>query len=242
MKKIIMLLFLFYHCISLWSCTDEGYIYEDRKGDDYTEIITDKSKNKILSYKVINFAAEKDIIYSAVNHQERTITIYLPYYYQLQFMEVAIELPEGTTISPSEDELVPVFAEEPFIYEVKAADGTTVRYTVKVVVQQDMLSIRDFSTAENTATIPLSAVLEVYGENMLVSPVVTKLFLTDEEGTKIWGFTMDEANSSTFKAWFNANDQLSEAFRNLDTQKEYWLELECYSLTAKTQYPVKISL
>ena len=38
----------------LWSCTKEEDIYEDRKGEDVTEIITDQSKNKILSYKIIN--------------------------------------------------------------------------------------------------------------------------------------------------------------------------------------------
>lgn len=241
MKRKFLLLGLVTGSTLLGSCTDEFFIYEDRKGEDQIEVITDQSQNKILSYKVTN-PGEKHAIYSAIDHEAKTITVYLPAYYQLQFMEVAIELPEGTTVSPSSEELVPVFSDTPFIYKVSASNGTTAEYKVQVVIQQAALELKEISSTEATETVYLSGIVTIEGANILPSSAVTKLFLTDASGKKIWGFTMNEENSNSSAVWFAANNQLSEEYKNLDTSKDYWLQVESYSLTARMQHPVKIQL
>ncbi len=241
MKRKLLLLGLLTGSALLESCTDEFFTYEDRKGEDHIEVITDQDQHKILSYKVTN-PGEKHAIYSAIDHDARIITVYLPAYYQLQFMEVAIELPKGTRVSPSADELVPVFSDKPFTYIVTAPDGTTAEYEVQVVIQQAALDLKEISTATSTETAYLGGIVTIEGVNIIPSSAVTKLFLTDAEGNKIWGFTMNEENSNSSAVWFAANNQLSEEYKNLDTSRDYWLQVESYSLTARMQYPVKIQL
>ncbi|SEH97430.1 hypothetical protein SAMN02927937_02484 [Paenimyroides aquimaris] len=236
-NKLILFAYLILGGVSLYSCTDEFSIYEDRKGEDVTEIITDQSKNKILSYKVTN-PGEKHAIYSAIDNDAKTITVYLPAYYQLEFMEVAIELPQGTTISPTADELVPVFADTPFEYTVTAADGTTAKYTVNVVIQYPDMVLNERSTETVTAKIGIS--VEVTGINLLPSGAVTRLYLTNENGEKIWNYIMNEANSSTMRLSFAAANWTSEEYQTLsaDKQTEYWLQLESYGITKRMELPV----
>ncbi|MEL1254145.1 hypothetical protein AAEO57_10185 [Flavobacterium sp. DGU38] len=235
--KLIRYVFFTIWGICLWSCTKEEDIYEDRKGENVNEIITDQSKNKILSYKITN-PGEKQAIYSAVDHDAKTITTYLPAYYQLEFMQVAIELPQGTTISPKATELVPVFSAAPFEYTVTAADGTTAKYKLNVVVQYPDMVLDELSTESSTQK--LGSIITVTGGNLLVSGSVTKLYLTDENGSKVWNYTMDELNSASMSLRFQAvipNLADYNAFI-ADKQKKYWLQLESYGITKRMTFPV----
>ena len=225
--------FLIMGSICLSSCTKE---------EDVTEITTDQTKNKILSYKITN-PGQKDAIYSAVDDEAKTITAYLPAYYQLELMEVAIELPQGTTISPAADELVPVFSEKPLEYTVTAADGTTAKYTLKVVIQYPNiklteLSINVFTGAVSTAKI--GSPLTVTGKNFFPSGAVTKLNVLDEDGKKVWNYTIDEANSTSTSLRFVAVNSNSDEYKALivDKTKKYWVQLESYGMVTKMTHHV----
>src|SRR5690606_4397089 len=237
-NKLILFAYLIFGGISLYSCTDEFNIYEDRKGEDVTEIITDQSKNKILSYKVTN-PGEKHAIYSAIDNDAKTITVYLPAYYQLEFMEVAIELPQGTTISPTADELVPVFADTPFEYTVTVADGTTAKYTVNVVIQYPDMVLDELSTETKQWQIT-GTIINVTGINFLASSVITKLYLTDEEGAKVLSYAMDEINSSSMKLKFQVQGVTLEEYQAISADKEklYWFQIESYGITKRMVLPV----
>ncbi|MFD2940248.1 hypothetical protein [Flavobacterium notoginsengisoli] len=230
-------LFLLTCGAALWSCTKEEDVYEDRKGEDVTEIITDQSKNKILSYKIIN-PGQKQAIYSAVDHDAKTITTYLPAYYQLEFMEVEIELPQGSTVSPAAKELVPVFSTQPIEYTVTGNDGTTAKYKLNVVLQYPDIVLNELSTATATRTIGIS--ITVTGSNLMVSGAVTKLYLTDETGAKVWNYTLDEINSASMSLKFAAVNWNSDQYKTFsaDKQKKYWLQLESYGITRRMTYPV----
>ncbi|GGF03753.1 hypothetical protein [Flavobacterium limi] len=228
-NKLIRNAFLVVGVLCFWSCTKE---------EDVTEITTDQTKNKILSYKITN-PGQKHAIYSAVNDEAKTITAYLPAYYQLEFMEVAIELPQGTTISPKADELVPVFSDKPFEYTVTATDGTTAKYKLNVVIQYPDMVLNELSTATVTSKIGTSSVL-VTGVNILPSGAVTKLYLLDENGTKVLNYTMDETSSASMYLTFIAvipNLEVHNAFV-ADKQKKYWLQIESYGVIKKMTYPV----
>src|SRR5688572_14044306 len=124
------------------SCKKTVENWKDVKADAVTDTITTRENNRIISYKIQSPTAEG--IYAAVNDSDNTINVYLPYFYALNFIEVAtISLPAGTTISPAIDELVPVFPNSPFTYTVTAADKTIRKYTVKVIVLQEKLVINE---------------------------------------------------------------------------------------------------
>ncbi|MCI9843380.1 DUF5018 domain-containing protein [Flavobacterium pectinovorum] len=218
--------------ICLLSCTKE---------EDVTEITTDQTKNKIISYSITN-PGKKEAIYSAVDHEAKTITAYLPAYYQLGFMEVAIELPQGTTISPSAEELVPVFSEKPLEYTVKAADGTSANYTLKVVIQYPDITLKELGiNAKGEIVVPkINNLITVTGKNFFPSSAVTKLYLVDKEGNKVWtNYSMIEENSSSTSLLF-VTDQKAETYIEFikDKTTEYYFQLESYGIVKTMMYPV----
>lgn len=236
MKKLLKYCtFLMMGSICLSSCTKE---------EDVTEITTDQTKNKIISYKITN-PGQKQAIYSAVNDEAKTITAYLPAYYELKFMDVDIELPQGTTISPAADELVPVFSEKPFEYTVTAADGTTAKYTLNVVIQYPDMVLNEQSSSVINGTRRISkigAIITVTGTNLIPSSAVTKLFIIDKDGKKVWdSYTINEANSTTRSIRFDFTSNRDENAYNAliaDKTAQYWLQVESYGIIKKMTHPV----
>lgn len=235
-NKLIRYAFLLLGSLCLWNCTEE---------EDVTEVVTDQTKNKILSYKITN-PGQKHAIYSAVDHESKTITAYLPAYYQLELMEVAIGLPQGTTILPSAEELVPVFSNKPFEYTVTAGDGTTAKYKLNVVIQYPDMVLDELSTinaATGAVTVrKIGQIITVTGENLMPSSAVTKLYIVDKNGTKVWGsYSMNELNSASMSLRFDlAANHDPEAYKILTADKtaQYWLQVECYGIIKKMTLPV----
>lgn len=235
--KLIRYAFLAVGALCLWSCTKE---------EDITEIVTDQTKNKIISYKITN-PGQKQAIYSAINHEAKTITAYLPAYYQLEFMEVAIELPQGTSISPSAEELVPVFGDKPFEYTVTATDGTTAKYTLNIVIQYpEEITLNELSRIRETTgavvVAKIGGIITVTGKNLIPSNAVTKLYVVDENGNKVWGsYSMDETNSASISLKFMTSATYdADAYNTLiaDKTKQYWLQIESYGIIRKMTLPV----
>lgn len=235
-NKLIRYAFLLLGSLCLWNCTKE---------EDVTEVVTDQTKNKILSYKITN-PGQKQAIYSAVDNETKTITAYLPAYYQLELMEVAIELPQGTTISPSASELVPVFTDKPFEYTVTASDGTTSKYKLNVVIQYPEMALNELSRIRPTTGAVVAAkigqIITVTGANLIASGAVTKLYILDKDGKKVWGsYSMNELNSSSISLRFDlAANHDPDAYKTLTTDKttQYWLQVECYGIIKKMTLPV----
>ncbi|MBF4516961.1 hypothetical protein IRZ71_11420 [Flavobacterium sp. ANB] len=231
---------LFFTCLSLFSlltaCSSEEDRWTDVKEDPVTEIITDLDARRIISFKVTN-PGEEQAIYSAVNNIEKTITVYLPSYYQYEYLETAITLPEKTTISPVATELLPVFSKTPVTYTTKAADGTTAVYTVKVVIQQPTITLSELSTATVPFTIQAGGSITVKGENFIPSYEVTKLFVVDAQGNKKLQLQQynDGLNIASFYAMysFGLNTGLL-----LDT--DYWIMMESYNLSVTMKLPFRI--
>lgn len=221
--------------VCLVSCTKE---------EDVTEITTDQTKNKILSYSITN-PGKKHAIYSAIDHEAKTITAYLPAYYQLEFMEVDIELPQGTSVSPSTEELVPVFSDKPMEYTVTAADGTTAKYILNIVIQYpEEITLNELSRIRATTgavvVTKIAGIITITGKNLLPSSSVTKLYVVDENGNKVWGnYTIDEVNSSSMSLKFTTNGLIPEYVELIkDKTKQYWLQIESYGIIRKMTLPV----
>ncbi|KFF04128.1 hypothetical protein [Flavobacterium reichenbachii] len=221
----------------LTSCDNEEERWTDVKEDPVTEIITDLDARRIISFKVTN-PGEAQAIYSAVNNLEKTITVYLPSYYEYQYLETAIALPEKTTISPAATELIPVFSKTPVTYTTKAADGTTAVYTVKIVIQQPKIILNELSTATSTYTVQAGGSITVKGENFVPSYEVTKMFIVDAQGNK--KLQMKQYNDGLDIASFYITYSFGAIDTGLQTDTDYWILIESYNLSATMKLPFRI--
>ncbi|MDR7211453.1 hypothetical protein [Flavobacterium piscis] len=225
----------------LTSCDNEEERWTDVKEDPVTEIITDLDARRIISFKVTN-PGEAQAIYSAVNNLEKTITVYLPSYYQYEYLETVITLPEKTTISPAATELIPVFSQTPVTYTTKAADGTTAVYTVKIVIQQPKLVLKELSSETSTYSLPVSNTLILKGENFIPSYEVTKVFVVDAHGNKKWQMKQynEGLDIESFTAKYSFIDNINTVV-TLEAGTDYWIMMESYNLSVTMQYPIRIT-
>lgn len=225
----------------LTACTQEEDRWTDVKGETITEVITDLDARRITSFKVVN-PGEAESIYSSVNNIDKTITVYLPAYYQYQYLETAITLPEKTTISPASGELIPVFASTPSTYTTKAADGTTAVYTVKIVIQQDDVVLNDITKGAANYTIKYGNSIEITGANFLPSYAVTKLFIVDAAGTKKW--QMQQYNEGLDIFSFSIRYVFSNTIdfpAELNTETDYWFMIESYNKSTTMALPFRLT-
>jgi len=225
----------------LTACTSEEDRWTDVKEDPVTEIITDLDARRIISFKVTN-PGEEQAIYSAVNNLEKTITVYLPSYYQYEYLETAIALPEKTTISPAATELLPVFSKTPVTYTTKAADGTTAVYTVKIIIQQPQLILKELSTATTVYTVNTGASITVKGENFLPSYEITKVFVVDAQGNKKWQMQQynEGLNIASFYAMY-VFGATADSPITLLPDTDYWIMMESYNLSTTMKLPFRIT-
>jgi len=222
----------------LTGCSNEEDRWTDVKGEPVKEIVTDLDAKRIISFKVIN-PGEAQAIYSAVDNLKKTITVYLPSYYEYQYLETAITLPEKTTISPAATELLPVFSKTPVTYTTKAADGTTAVYTVKIVIQQPELVLKEVSTETSTFTVQAGGAIMVKGENFVPSYEVTKLFIVDAQGNK--KLQLQQYNDGLDISSFYIMYSFGAIETGLLTDTDYWLMMESYNLTKTMKFPFRIT-
>lgn len=196
--------------------------------------------NRIIAYKVAN--VNESPIYSSINDSLKTITVYLPAYYQLGIIQPEIVLPAGTAVSPAADEPVPVFYDKPFEYQVTSSKGAKATYKVHIIVQQQSFMIRELTTdPANPITITdavQGGIISLTGENMLASYAVTKGFLMDADGKEVYalgsgGYTQPMSNRISFG--HGPALQMPVIPAGL-----YWLEVRSYALTRRMVNPIKV--
>jgi len=217
-------------------CTKE----EERWTDEPYSKLAD---NRIISYSVANaFMGDEEPIYSSIDNEKKTITVFLPHYYILQAMEVEAELPKGATISPDLDELVPVFPEDgkDFTYEVTGKSGEKATYTVKVVVQQPSFILKEISSETNIRTIAASNI-EIDGQDLVPGAGVMKVSLLDEDGKLAvpqTAFEVRAVRADMSKLFCHVIEDKKES---IETGKKYWIEVQSYAVKARMQYPIYLS-
>ncbi|UTN03148.1 DUF5018 domain-containing protein [Flavobacterium bizetiae] len=233
---------LFFSSFTLFSlltaCSSEEDRWTDVKGETVKEIVTNLDAKRIISFRVVN-PGESQALYSAVDNVKKTITVYLPSFYEYQYLETAIALPEKTTITPAATELLPVFSKTPVTYTTKAADGTTAVYTVKIMIQQAALTLKELSTETSTFTVQAGASIKVTGENFVPSYEVTKLFIVDKDGNK--KLQLKQYNDGVDITSFYVMYSFDAIETGLQTDTDYWLMMESYNITKTMKYPFRIT-
>lgn len=222
----------------LTACSsEEEDRWTDVKGETIKEIVTNLDAKRIVSFRVTN-PGESQALYSAVNNLQKTITVYLPSYYEYEYLETAITLPEKTSISPAATELLPVFSKTPVTYTTKAADGTTALYTVKIVIQQPEIILKELSTETSIFEVQQGSSIKVTGENFVPSYEVTKLFIVDKQGNK--KLQLKQYNDGVDIASFYIMYSFGAIETGLQTDTDYWLMMESYNSTKTMKYPFRM--
>lgn len=232
---------LFFSSFTLFSlltaCSSEEDRWTDVKGETVKEIVTNLDAKRIISFRVVN-PGESQALYSAVDNVKKTITVYLPSFYEYQYLETAIALPEKTTITPAATELLPVFSKTPVTYTTKAADGTTAVYTVKIVIQQPEIILKELSTETTPFEIQQGSSVTVTGENFVPSYEVTKLFIVDKDGNK--KLQLKQYNDGVDITSFYISYSFGALETGLQTDTDYWLMMESYNITKTMKYPFRM--
>ncbi|WP_139275950.1 hypothetical protein [Sinomicrobium oceani] len=196
------------------------------------DTISSVQDNRILEYRIGN-VNDDYTIYSAIDDSTGTITVYLPAYYELGVIQAEIKLPEGTTISPDADVPVPVFEEEPFVYEVTSAEGLKATYTVDIVIQQEDFSLNELSRNPDSP-VSFSAkesYIRVTGTNILGNYAITRGYLTNEAGERV--YTMGEAQTPP------TSRQIYLSCIDVEPGL-YWIEITSYALTRRMENPINL--
>lgn len=221
----------------LWACDGDEIIREvEVKGETVYDTLDVPALpgSRMLAYNVANLADGP--IYSAIDHAHHVITVYLPHYYALEFIEPEIVLPEGSKVEPESGELVEVFAETPVSYKVTGNDGTTATYALKVEIQQPEIVLHELGTATAPYSRMINSGITVTGKNFIPDITVTRVYLIDEAGTEIQLTPNTNATErSTTISFFPVQDRV-------EIGKLYWIEMRAYALKKRMQYPVKFTL
>jgi len=131
-----------------------------------TDIVpfTPETDNQLLEYKIVNVQGSP--IYGAINQQDSSITVYLPFYLQLITLEPEMKVSDGATVTPVSgtmiEDLLDLFHKGREIkYNVKGKDGKVKTYTLHIQVQQPDLILQEVSTdAANPNTYSLNMNLD----------------------------------------------------------------------------------
>jgi len=121
--------------ISFWACTK-------------TEPFEVVPPNRMTEYKVVNL--QDTVIYGAIDNENNTVTVYVPFYLSMSVIEPEIKVEEGATL---ETEAMPVELDNTTqTYTVRGADGSERTYQLNIVQQNiPSLSLAWSRTQPNAA-------------------------------------------------------------------------------------------
>lgn len=136
------------------------------------------SQNKITEFKIVNLP--DTVIFGSIDQVEKSITVYIPFYYGLAVIDPEIKVSEGAKLI---EEVLPVDMDETnVIYTVKAKDGSTQVYKLKII-QQNTPSL---TVSWNTTPLyfPRTALNTIRGNFMATGPGLVKLYLISVKTNK----------------------------------------------------------
>ena len=197
--------------------------------------------NKITEFKV---AVSDGNIFGAIDETDKTITLYLPYYYELDVIEPVIKLSAGAKLSET---LAPVeVLDTKKTYTVIAADQSTSTYKLIIKLNQiSPLVLTELSTATTISTMAVGAYdVRVQGNFNVSDLKKIKAYLVDK-ADKEYELTpslslgtpgISVAIIGGIKTYTYGYLQVPQT---LDTGT-YRVRVKVQALTAETKYPVKV--
>jgi hypothetical protein len=197
-------------------------------------------QNKILEYKVTNL--QDTVIYGAIDDIEKSITVYIPFYYNLSVIDPEIKLSSGATLA---EKIAPVEVDkQDVVYNVKGTDGSTATYKLKVILQNPgKLKIKEASTATNTAVYYPNDLITINGNFYASDASVVQSFLVAKTGnTEIPVNYGTVYSSRNLESDGTVNYGLAyQTLRPTIDSGLYFIKVKVFGQTATSQYPVRIS-
>lgn len=195
--------------------------------------------NRILEYKVTN--VQDTVIYGAIDEIEKSITVYVPFYYNLAVIDPEIKLSDGAKLQEPAN-AVEVNRTD-VVYKVKATDGTIASYKLKIVVQNaGDLFIKELSSASSTAVFYPNALLNVSGNFFTNDGAVVDTWLVAKNGGKetsirygiLGGGRIVENGEVIYTISYNT------LLPTLDSGL-YHIKVKVFGQTALSKFPIRIS-
>jgi hypothetical protein len=204
--------------------------------------------NRVLTYEVANTA---EPLYGAVNDQDSTIKVYLPYFYYLSTLEGNVTVSDGATVTPASGTLlknVPAIArgDTAVYYTVTAADGSSKRYTLLLETRQPELIVDELTTDPETPAAFYSSVM--YKD----FPIYSSLMLTGRnifntaQGTRLAKVTFIAADGTEIPAADAGSNESISLIVTLPLNTDmpnglYKIRVDCYSQTITLKNPIQIT-
>lgn len=163
-----------------------------------TKTETVEAPNRITEFKITNVPEGKDPIYGAINDNDNTIKVYLPFFYYLPVIIPEIKTSAGASVTPSNREvsgnLFDAFKTgQPLTYVVKPVTGPERIYTLHVETQQGELKLNEVNSdpvtpkeyiLDYTNTNDQSFDIGLRGQNIVPALDLTGVILIDQATKK----------------------------------------------------------
>ncbi|MEH6308615.1 hypothetical protein RYH73_23385 [Olivibacter sp. CPCC 100613] len=134
MKNRYLFLLLLFIAIGFHSCTKTEHF----------EVI---APNRMIEYKVVNL--QDTVIYGAIDNENNTITVYVPFYLGMAVIQPEITVETGAAL---ETEVLPVELDNTVqSYKVRGADGSSRIYQLHIIQQNTPFLSLVWSTGQPTA-------------------------------------------------------------------------------------------
>lgn len=135
-------------------------------------------QNRITEFKIVNLP--DTVIFGAIDQAEKSITVYVPYYYGLAVIDPEIKVSAGAHLM---EEVLPVDLNDKNVsYTVRAKDGTKEVYQLKIVQQ----NTPDLSVSWNASSLyyPRTNLNSIRGNFMASGPGLVKVHLISMKTNK----------------------------------------------------------
>ena len=203
---------------------------------------------KILSFKVTN--TNEGSLYGAIDHIEKSISVYLPFYYGLQAIEPEIKVSDDAILKEADQEgnLLPVLVSDSIsTYTiVSKKNGTEVQYKLKILVQIPDISVEEYSTADDTASFEAGDMSFYFSGDFKTKDLslIKAYLVADKSGKEYPVFYSDYTN--IIKSSTNPNGiqqkYINSAGIPLDIDTGLFkLKVRMYNKEVVTKYPIRIN-
>jgi hypothetical protein len=200
-----------------------------------------QSDSKIIAYKV---PVSDGSISGIIDETDKTITVYLPFYYNLDVIDPEIKLASGAKLST---EVLPVdVLDDKTTYTVTGADKSTVTYKLVIKMQQiSPLKVNEVSTENKPVVWGIGYYMINFSGNFnTLDPTKIKIFLvgTDNKETEMLYTT--GYGPAAVNVLMGATEKVySIGYVGVPQTLDpglYKVRVKIQSLTTDLKYPVKL--
>ena len=193
------------------------------------------SNSKILEY---NVPVSDGNIAGVIDETDQTITVYIPFYYELNVIDPKVKLSAGATLKETV-EPVDVLSDKT-TYTVTGADKTSTTYKLIIKIQQvSPMVVEEKSTATETAIFGLNTGINVIGNFYTTDPNKLKVSLVSKTTGK--ETVLDKGTDfsvSPIAGDYNLSGLIIPT--SIDTDL-YFIKVKKSGISAQTKYPVRLN-